>query len=62
MAGEKGKTKRWGWAVGALIAVFVAVAMTSRTAPKISFFGRSNKPCNCTQVRFLVCSVWLLRK
>ncbi|CAL9015895.1 unnamed protein product [Prunus brigantina] len=49
MAGEKGKTKRWGWAVGALIAVFVAVAMTSRTAPKISFFGRSNKPCNCTQ-------------
>ncbi|XP_009360923.2 endoplasmic reticulum oxidoreductin-1 isoform X2 [Pyrus x bretschneideri] len=49
MVGAKGKPRRWVWVVGAVIAVFVAVAMTSQRAPKISFFGRSNKACNCTQ-------------
>lgn len=48
MAGAKSPRKRWGWVVGALVAIFVAVAVTSRTAPRISLFGHTNnKPCQC---------------
>ncbi|XP_060975014.1 endoplasmic reticulum oxidoreductin-1 isoform X1 [Cannabis sativa] len=43
----KGQMKRWGWVIGALIAIFVAVAMTTRPCPRISLFGRTNKPCLC---------------
>ncbi|XP_048335600.2 endoplasmic reticulum oxidoreductin-1 isoform X1 [Ziziphus jujuba] len=50
MVGVKGLLpKRWGWVLGALIAIFLAVAMTSRIAPQFSIFGRSNKPCHCAQ-------------
>ncbi|KAM1111121.1 hypothetical protein ACFX13_010497 [Malus domestica] len=49
MVGAKGKSRRWVWVVGAVIVVFIAIAMTSVRAPKISFFGQSNKACNCTQ-------------
>lgn len=52
MVGIKGQRKQWGWVLGALIAIFVAVAMTTRTAPQISLFGRTNKPCHCDQVWF----------
>lgn len=70
MVGEKVLRKRWGWVLGALIAIFVAVAMTSRIAPEISIFGRTNKPCHCAQVigffaNFIFVftfSVWLLGK
>lgn len=58
MVGEKSKGKRWGWVVGALIALFVAVALTSTSAPKFALFGRSNKPCNCTQVWLLTLLNW----
>ncbi|XP_022146611.1 endoplasmic reticulum oxidoreductin-1-like [Momordica charantia] len=47
MVGVKGLRYRWGLMVGALVAIFVAVAMTSRTAPMISLFGLTNKPCHC---------------
>ncbi|CAK9321220.1 unnamed protein product [Citrullus colocynthis] len=48
MVGAKGPRCRWGLMMGgALIAIFLAVAMTSRTAPMISLFGRTNKPCPC---------------
>lgn len=53
MVGAKGQPKRWGWVLGAVIAIFVAVAMTSRVAPHFSIFGRSNKPCQCAQVNHL---------
>lgn len=60
MVGEKSKGKRWGWVVGALIAVLVAVAFSS-AAPKIALFGSSNKPCNCTQVwSFVALLNWVL--
>ncbi|TQE10213.1 hypothetical protein C1H46_004185 [Malus baccata] len=49
MVGTKGKPRRWVWVVGAVIAVFIDVAMTSVRASKILFFGQSNKACNSTQ-------------
>ncbi|KAM0932172.1 putative endoplasmic reticulum oxidoreductin 1, ERO1-like superfamily [Dioscorea sansibarensis] len=44
--GRRGR--RWVWAVGALIAVLLATAVTSRTSPKIPLFGFNGKPCDCS--------------
>ncbi|XP_077252258.1 endoplasmic reticulum oxidoreductin-1-like [Tasmannia lanceolata] len=47
----RGARMKWGWAIGALIIVLVATVTTSRNAPKISFFGHTNKPCQCSDSR-----------
>ncbi|XP_010275885.1 PREDICTED: endoplasmic reticulum oxidoreductin-1-like [Nelumbo nucifera] len=49
--GENGPRRRWGWIIGAVIAVLLATAATSRSAPKISLFGRNNKECECADSR-----------
>nr|DAD37377.1 TPA_asm: hypothetical protein HUJ06_008018 [Nelumbo nucifera] len=49
--GENGRRRRWGWVVGALIAVLLATAATSRSAPKISLFAQNNKDCKCVDSR-----------
>ncbi|XP_010932625.1 endoplasmic reticulum oxidoreductin-1 isoform X1 [Elaeis guineensis] len=41
--------RKWGWAAGALIAVLLATAVTSRTSPKITLFGITDKPCECSE-------------
>lgn len=47
----KGHRKRWSWAVvGALIAIFVAVAMSSRISPNLSLFERTTTSCRCAKV------------
>ncbi|CAD5167286.1 unnamed protein product [Musa acuminata subsp. malaccensis] len=51
-AGEVGpRRRRWSWAVGALIAVLLATAATSRNSPKSPLFGITNKLCPCTGSR-----------
>uniref|UniRef100_A0A5B7BDB0 Putative Endoplasmic reticulum oxidoreductins 1 isoform 1 n=1 Tax=Davidia involucrata TaxID=16924 RepID=A0A5B7BDB0_DAVIN len=46
---KKSHTKRWGWAAGALLAIFLAIALTSRNAPITLLPGRSNNQCHCDQ-------------
>lgn len=50
---EKRHRFPWTWAVGALVAVFFASALTSSNFPIFSLFDRSNKLCQCAQVPFL---------
>lgn len=45
-------TRRWLWLVMALVAVFVAMAMSSRTSPK-ALFGAIDRACPCARVIFL---------
>ncbi|URE37045.1 Endoplasmic [Musa troglodytarum] len=45
------RRRRWSWAVGALIAVLLATAATSRNSPKIPLFGITNKLCPCSGSR-----------
>ncbi|KAG6642119.1 hypothetical protein I3843_09G116300 [Carya illinoinensis] len=47
--------KRWSWAVmGALMAILVAVAMSSRISPSLSLFGRTSTPCYCAKYSGIV--------
>uniref|UniRef100_A0A2P2J687 Endoplasmic reticulum oxidoreductin-1 n=1 Tax=Rhizophora mucronata TaxID=61149 RepID=A0A2P2J687_RHIMU len=48
---ESGKERKdWRWVgIGAIVALVIAVALTSTAAPKISLFGSSNKSCSCSQ-------------
>ncbi|KAG4388014.1 hypothetical protein AAZX31_09G081800 [Glycine max] len=41
-------TRRWLWLVMALVAVFVAMAMSSRTSPK-ALFGAIDRACPCAR-------------
>ncbi|CAL9089964.1 unnamed protein product [Musa acuminata var. zebrina] len=42
---------RWGWVVGALIAVLLATAATSRNSPRNPLSGITSKLCQCTESR-----------
>lgn len=57
--GGGGGGRRWVWAVGALIAVLLATAVTSRTSPKIPLFGFNGKPCDCSVAFLLIYCVFL---
>ncbi|XP_064940128.1 endoplasmic reticulum oxidoreductin-1-like isoform X1 [Musa acuminata AAA Group] len=47
-----GRTRwRWGWVVGALIAVLLATAATSRNSPRNPLSGITSKLCQCTESR-----------
>ncbi|KAJ7947332.1 endoplasmic reticulum oxidoreductin-1-like [Quillaja saponaria] len=48
---EKKGHRKWIWVLGALIVVFVAMAMSmsSRTATKISLFGGTDRACQCAR-------------
>ncbi|GMP66309.1 hypothetical protein CsSME_00026717 [Camellia sinensis var. sinensis] len=41
--------KRWGWFVGAVIVVLVAIAAASLHSQKISFFINNQKSCRCSE-------------
>ncbi|RWW65325.1 hypothetical protein BHE74_00027371 [Ensete ventricosum] len=41
---------RWGWVVGALIAVLLATAATSRNSPRNPLSGITSKLCQCTVI------------
>ncbi|WJX70900.1 hypothetical protein P8452_54957 [Trifolium repens] len=41
---------KWVWVVVPLIAVIVAIAVSSKTSSKISLFGVIGKACQCTWV------------
>ncbi|XP_059437855.1 endoplasmic reticulum oxidoreductin-1-like isoform X1 [Corylus avellana] len=54
-AENTGRRKRWNWVVaGALIAIFVAVAVSSRTSPNLSLFGLTRTPCLCAKYSGIV--------
>jgi ERO1-like protein alpha len=62
-AENMGFGKRWSWAVvGALIAIFVALAVSSRTFPIFSLFGLTSTPCHCAKVDSSPCFVFFLWK
>lgn len=42
-------TRQWLWLVMALVAVFVAMAMSSKTSPK-ALFGAIDRACPCARV------------
>ncbi|KAJ7968974.1 Endoplasmic reticulum oxidoreductin-1 [Quillaja saponaria] len=46
---KKGHRTRWIWVLGALTVVFVAMAMSSRTASKIALFGKIDRACQCAR-------------
>ncbi|OMO65769.1 Endoplasmic reticulum oxidoreductin 1 [Corchorus olitorius] len=46
---EKSEKMRWKWVIGAFIAIIIAIALASRSSPKISLFGQTDKSCSCSQ-------------
>lgn len=46
---KKGHKTRWLWLVVALVAVFVAMAVSSKTSPKIALFGAIDRACHCAR-------------
>ncbi|XWS18663.1 hypothetical protein CRYUN_Cryun32bG0064000 [Craigia yunnanensis] len=46
---KKSEKMRCSWVIGALITVVLAIALASRSTPKISLFGHTNKSCHCSQ-------------
>ena len=47
---KRGCGIRWVWVAVALIAVFVAMAMSSKTSPRIALFGAIDRACQCARV------------
>ncbi|KAJ0967885.1 hypothetical protein J5N97_024802 [Dioscorea zingiberensis] len=43
--------RRSVWALGALMAVLLATAVTSRTSPKMPLFGFNGEPCGCSDLK-----------
>jgi hypothetical protein len=62
-AENMGHRKRWNWVVaGALIAIFVAVAVSLRTSPNLSLIGLTRTPCRCAKVNSSPCFFFFFRK
>lgn len=62
---KQSKKIQWGWLVGAVIAILLAVSLSG-----LPLFGRFDKPCKCAQVNLSILvlfihlvlfSAWLVR-
>jgi len=50
---KKGRGVPWLWVLISLVAVFVAMAFSSKTSPRISLSGAIDRACQCARVIFM---------